>query len=474
MSGGGTSTTIVSSPQQNKYFDMLYDFANPMINKLEAFATGTPQRQIIGYESVWQPWQPAEFANPLINNPEITPYGWDAGGGPYSNTRKGRYRDWGWGDAGGHAGGQYVQKPIYSPAQNVTSLYDIPAMPQLPGAIPTQGLYTGVPQYNISSYSPTGYDIPGLSNMRGWQIGDYKTMMAYVPGAYSPKTYDVGRYNLPNYQMMMPSTGVMSNISPDVRAAVMAPYKETSEQVGEQLARYGGASARAGASGSMAAGLGRYWGDVAPEYTQSLWGMVQPALQMRYQAELGRNQALWGAELAQRAQYARDINQARQQAWQAQVEAQNTYAAQENARRAAMASQQTARAQQLAMSDYERRQLLQGQQLAQNQYLAGLTNAERLRMAEEQTARAKYQQGLGIEEARLGYEQDMARQQQQRDAEMLYWQQQLAQQQMPWNFLAGAVGGMPAGLPTPVIQEEAPNPLASMLPMAAMLGLQLL
>lgn len=102
--------------------------------------------------------------------------------------------------------------------------------------------------------------------------------------------YDIpSLYDIPDITGMMPTAETMASIAPEVRAGVMAPYKETERQLMETLGAGGGlGSARGGFSGQGAAGIGKYWADVAPEYTQSLWSMVQPAQQAGWQAELAR------------------------------------------------------------------------------------------------------------------------------------------------------------------------------------------
>lgn len=113
--------------------------------------------------------------------------------------------------------------------------------------------------------------------------------------------YDVpSPYGIPDTTGMMPTAATMGAISPEVKAGVMAPYKEAEQQLMETL----GAgnilgSARGGFSGAGATGLGRYWADAAPEYTKSLWDMVAPAQQAGWGAELQRSQQGWGAGLAQ-------------------------------------------------------------------------------------------------------------------------------------------------------------------------------
>jgi len=119
-----------------------------------------------------------------------------------------------------------------------------------------------------------------------------------MAGETGGQLWDVPRYQVPDITSMMPTTETLAAISPDVKAAVMAPYKETEQQLLETLGATGGlGSAMGGFSGQGAAGLGKYWGDVAPEYTKSLWGMVAPAQQMGYAAELGRERDIWGQQL---------------------------------------------------------------------------------------------------------------------------------------------------------------------------------
>jgi hypothetical protein len=110
----------------------------------------------------------------------------------------------------------------------------------------------------------------------------------------------------------------------------MAPYLEAEQQLLETLGAGGGlGSARGGFSGQGAAGLGRYWADAGQQYGRDLWGMIAPAQQagwgaelqrgqQGWQAELGRGQQDWGAQLAQSMFGA----QAGQEQWRAGLQEQ--------------------------------------------------------------------------------------------------------------------------------------------------------
>jgi len=98
-------------------------------------------------------------------------------------------------------------------------------------------------------------------------------------------------WETPAVETMMPTAETFADIDPRVKEAMMAPYRETEQQLLETLGAQGVlGSARGGFSGQGAAGLGRYWADVAPEYTKSLWGVAQPALARGYEAELAGRQ----------------------------------------------------------------------------------------------------------------------------------------------------------------------------------------
>lgn len=104
---------------------------------------------------------------------------------------------------------------------------------------------------------------------------------------------------LPGLEMMMPTAATMGAIAPEVREAVMAPYTDVSRQLTEQLGAAGQlGSARGGISGAGATGLGRYWADVAPEYTKSLWGMTAPAQMAGWGREADLATQLWQQQIA--------------------------------------------------------------------------------------------------------------------------------------------------------------------------------
>ena len=101
----------------------------------------------------------------------------------------------------------------------------------------------------------------------------------------------------------MPTGQTMSSISPAVWSGIMQPYQKVESQLMETLGAGGQlGSARGGFSGEGAAGLGKYWADVAPGIGMQAWNMISPALQQGWGAGLQREQALWGEQL-QEAKY---------------------------------------------------------------------------------------------------------------------------------------------------------------------------
>jgi len=215
--------------------------------------------------------------------------------GPVAECKKG---------GGGGGSTEYVQSPE---ARQVMQLL-MPTIQRMGVA----GQYGGV----IPEGTPMGGGFPaGVGGKGGGVIGAATEGIGGMTGAaapsgdmspgllWGPGSYDVPTpYGIPDITGMMPTSATMGAIAPEVRAGVMAPYVEASQQLGEQLATYGG-SARGGMGGSAAAGLGRFWGDVGQQYGRDLWSMVQPAQQAGWQAELGRGRETWGAGLGR----ARDI-----------------------------------------------------------------------------------------------------------------------------------------------------------------------
>lgn len=205
------------------------------------------------------------------------------------------------GGGGGGSSTEYVQSPE---ARQAMSLM-MPAIERIGLA----GQYGGYVPEGMTATPMASYG-SGKTGFGGGSPGQGSAWSAF--GLQPPQTtsttnqpitpgllWGPGNYSVPDITSMMPTTQTMSSISPDVKAAVMAPYKEAEAQLMETLGAGGGlGSARGGFSGQGAAGLGKYWADVAPEYTQSLWGMTAPALQAGWGAELSRSRDIWGQEQA--------------------------------------------------------------------------------------------------------------------------------------------------------------------------------
>lgn len=132
-----------------------------------------------------------------------------------------------------------------------------------------------------------------------------------VPGA--PIDQAMGYYQgaVPSASGLMPSAENIGAIDPKIREAVAAPYLEG---IGQATEQFGGGmgSARGGVSGAGAKVLQDSMTQMIPQYTQQLWGMVQPGLQSEWTAQTGANlaraqtgaqmaQQEWGADVASRA-----------------------------------------------------------------------------------------------------------------------------------------------------------------------------
>jgi len=98
-------------------------------------------------------------------------------------------------------------------------------------------------------------------------------------------------YNIPSAKNMMPGANWWADLDPSVKAGISAPYQDASKQLAEQLGAKGMTGSQASPySGQAQAGMGQFWADAAPSMAQQGWGMVAPALQSEWGAQLGRNQ----------------------------------------------------------------------------------------------------------------------------------------------------------------------------------------
>jgi len=149
------------------------------------------------------------------------------------------------------------------------------------------------------------YDIPGAP---------IQPSMGYFAGAVPEQ------YQPPSAAGLMPSAASIGAISPQIKKAVAQPYLEAIGQVTEQFGG-GMGSARGGLSGAGGEVLSQQMTKMIPQYTQQLWGMVQPGLQTGYQAELGATQADWQARAAAGFAGAQTGAQMQQQQWAADVAA---------------------------------------------------------------------------------------------------------------------------------------------------------
>jgi len=135
--------------------------------------------------------------------------------------------------------------------------------------------------------------------------------------AIMPALYRIGRlggaglplYDVPGapteemmgyFRGVAPSAENIGAISPEIKAAVGAPYLEAIGQVTEQFGG-GMGSAMGGLSGAGGEVLNQQMTKMIPQYTQQLWEMVQPGEMAAATAGASMAQQEWGADVAARA-----------------------------------------------------------------------------------------------------------------------------------------------------------------------------
>jgi hypothetical protein len=245
----GGDVTYAQSPQQAAMYELLW----PMLSKMSSFATGMP----------WQKNMPSSQdggqnngqsngmpTNETWSDKDATPdeWGgnWDGTGGPDwdpGEYPEGDYPAFSYSSAYSSAsGGQGGQGNTYTDENGneyVTSLWDIPEMPKYP-------------------------DMPE---------------MYQVPDLYT--------YN---------------NLPPELKEAMMAPYRDTEKQMLETFGSRGAAgSMGAGYGGSAGAAGGKFWSDAANQMQMQGYQMGQPLWQgqleankMGYMGELQKAQGEYG------------------------------------------------------------------------------------------------------------------------------------------------------------------------------------
>lgn len=112
----------------------------------------------------------------------------------------------------------------------------------------------------------------------------------------------------------MPTQGWFSGLDENIKAGMMEPYQEASQQLMEQMGAAGmGGSARGGISGNAAAGLGRFWEDAATGMGQQAWGMINPNAMAQWQMQNTMQMEPWRME-----------NQNAMQAWAQDIAARQS------------------------------------------------------------------------------------------------------------------------------------------------------
>lgn len=146
-----------------------------------------------------------------------------------------------------------------------STLWDIPDAPNAPTAPSMQGVYSGVPGANFQ-----GYDVTGPN---------------------------VGSYNTPGVGGLMPQQGWYDNMDSSIKSSLNEPWNAARSSMFETLGGQGNlGSARGGFSGAAGAALGEFESNRANQVGMQAWNMMQPGLTADYNAQLGRNRDVFGAQ----------------------------------------------------------------------------------------------------------------------------------------------------------------------------------
>lgn len=135
-------------------------------------------------------------------------------------------------------------------------------------------------------------------------------------------------YNIPD--AVAPTQDWYNNISGEVKAGMMAPYQDMSNQLTESMGHSAG-SAGAGASGMLGASQAKFWSQAGKDYGMNLWNMTSPGMMANWNAELERSRMPYtGALGAVGGTYSQPVVSAPQTTWQQGVGAglsniSNTY-----------------------------------------------------------------------------------------------------------------------------------------------------
>lgn len=105
-------------------------------------------------------------------------------------------------------------------------------------------------------------------------------------------------WEIPDISSMMPGKNWWEDLDPNIKAGIREPYKDASKQMLEVMGAKGQVgSASSPYSGSSQTATGKFWEDAAGGMAQQGWGMVSPALQQGWGAQLAQNQGQYGQEM---------------------------------------------------------------------------------------------------------------------------------------------------------------------------------
>jgi hypothetical protein len=105
-------------------------------------------------------------------------------------------------------------------------------------------------------------------------------------------------WEIPDTSQMMPGEGWWEGLDPNIKAGIREPYEDASRQMLEVMGAKGQTgSAASPYSGSSQTATGQFWADAGTGMANQGWGMVSPALQQGWQAQLMQNQGQYAQDM---------------------------------------------------------------------------------------------------------------------------------------------------------------------------------
>lgn len=149
-----------------------------------------------------------------------------------------------------------------------------------------------------------GGAMQGNQNQNLWNIPQYNVPNApqttpYSVGQYQVQGYSPTGYNVPGISGLMPNTGWYESLDPNIQQSMMEPTNVAAREMLNVMGGQGQMSARGGYSGEAQTALADLYSKGAQQAGMNAWNMISPIQQGQWGAQLGANQ--YGAQAQNQA-----------------------------------------------------------------------------------------------------------------------------------------------------------------------------